>query len=271
MVSEKTPLMAEFEREGRSATCPVVDLHGHYGPWYGIYFPRAGAEGMIECMDRAGVRLIVCSSHASLLDPPRGNEEMAEVVRQYPERFRAYWTVSPHYAETLEADLAGLVDRPEFVGVKLHPSMHNYALDGDKLRPVFEWAEATGRPVLSHTWGGSNVDGPANVRAIAERHPRATLILGHSLSGQFPEAIALVNEFPGLYLDLCGVGEYSGLIEKMVAEAGSERIVFGTDLPWFGPHYTMGCVLWSHGLTDDDRHNILHRNAERLLGETLTP
>jgi predicted TIM-barrel fold metal-dependent hydrolase len=269
-VNNLTPLVEEFERDGRSAACPILDLHGHYGPWYAIYFPHALAAGMLKSMDRAGVRTIVCSSHSALLDPPRGNEEMAAVVRRYPDRFRAYWSVSPHYVENLQADLEALADRPEFVGVKLHPSLHNYPLEGERYAPVFAWAEATGRPVLSHTWGHDPNCGPANVRAVAERHPRATLIMGHSCSGQFPEAIALAQEFPGLYLDLCGIAEHGGLIEKLVAEAGSEKVTFGTDLPWFDPHYTLGCVLWSHGLTDDDRHNILHRNAEKLLAKAKT-
>ncbi len=53
-----------------------------------------------------------------------------------------------------------------------------------------------------------------------------------------------------------------------VRETGSERIVFGTDLPWFNHHYYIGSVLGA-GITDDDRHNILHRNAEKLLAPFL--
>ena len=48
-------------------------------------------------------------------------------------------------------------------------------------------------------------------------------------------------------------------------KAGSERLLFGTDLPWFDTHHGIGTIL-STEMTDDDRHNILHRNGERLLG-----
>ena len=50
----------------------------------------------------------------------------------------------------------------------------------------------------------------------------------------------------------------------MVSEAGSGKIVFGTDLPWYSPLYAAGAVLFA-GISDDARHDILHRNAERLL------
>ena len=36
------------------------------------------------------------------------------------------------------------------------------------------------------------------------------------------------------------------------------------------PYYEIGCVLYSR-ITDDDRHNILHRNAERLFEAQLAP
>ena len=60
-----------------------------------------------------------------------------------------------------------------------------------------------------------------------------------------------------------------GIVEQFVSELGSERVVFGTDFPWFDYHYYIGAVLGAD-ITDDDRHNILHRNAEKLLGPRVT-
>ncbi|HEY3398975.1 MAG TPA: amidohydrolase family protein [Armatimonadota bacterium] len=264
-MNEITPLMQEFRDHGRSAACPVIDTHAHYGPWYAIYFPHADETGMLKDMDRSGVRLTVCSAHASFPDPPRGNALMREVVRRHPDRFRAYWTVNPHYRENMAADLEALADQREFVGVKLHPGMCEYPLDGEGYRPVFEWAEATGRPVLTHTWGGSPTCGPGPVRAVLERYPQTRLLLGHCCSGQWAEAIGIARDFPNTYLDLCGTVEHNGLIEEMVGEVGAHRILFGTDLPWFDPHYGIGCILWAR-ISDADRHAILHGNAEKLLG-----
>ena len=50
-------------------------------------------------------------------------------------------------------------------------------------------------------------------------------------------------------------------------EAGSEKIVFGTDLPWFSTFYYVGAILEAD-ITDEDRRNIFYRNGRRLLGET---
>jgi len=67
-----------------------------------------------------------------------------------------------------------------------------------------------------------------------------------------------------VYLDLAAVFECRGTIELFVARGASRRLLFGTDLPWFSPLHGIGCVL-SAEISDEDRRNIFHRNAELLL------
>ncbi len=142
---------------------------------------------------------------------------------------------------------------------------HGYPLTDDRYRPAWEKADADRLLVLIHTWGGSGLDGSAVVRRVAEKHPRARILLGHSCHGEWDQAIQLIKDFPNLYLELTAVLDERGILERFVAEAGSERVIYGTDFPWFNHHYYIGAVLGAD-MTDKDRHNILHRNAERLLG-----
>jgi hypothetical protein len=78
----------------------------------------------------------------------------------------------------------------------------------------------------------------------------------------------LAQDFPNIYLELTAVFDDIGVIEKFVNEAGSERMLFGTDLPWFDPHHAVG-VLFSAQISDEDRRNIFYRNAEKLLAPFL--
>ena len=55
-----------------------------------------------------------------------------------------------------------------------------------------------------------------------------------------------------------------GVLERFVGELGSERILFGTDLPWFSTFYYIGAIL-DADITDDDRRNIFYRNGKKLL------
>ena len=98
-----------------------------------------------------------------------------------------------------------------------------------------------------------------------EREARIKLLLGHCINNRWHEAVALAKDFPNIYLELCSVPGKRGVVELFVEKVGSRRILYGTDLPWFYEHQGIGALL-SADITDDDRHNILHRNAERLLG-----
>ncbi|HUU53328.1 MAG TPA: amidohydrolase family protein [Armatimonadota bacterium] len=254
----------EFMATGRCESCPVIDMHGHYGPFHGIYLPRPWADGMLGTMDRSGVCFIVCSSHASLADPGRGNREMAQVVRDHPGRFYAYRTVNPNYPKKLKEEVARFPDDQGFVGFKFHPSGHSYPITGGNYVPALEYANEHRLLLLSHTWGFSEYDGPSLVAQVAERYPNATFLMGHSGYGEWDTALRVAGEHGNVYLELTAASRVSGVITRMVGEVGSEKVLFGTDLPWFDPHFGIGSVCFSR-ITDEDRHNILHRNAERLL------
>jgi predicted TIM-barrel fold metal-dependent hydrolase len=262
-----SPLAESFWRDGRAKECPVIDMHGHMGPFSGIWFPRETPEAMVRTMDSAGVKLLCFSHHVSFGVPELSNAPAIEAVRKFPGRLRAYMAVNPHYPENLADALARWDDFSDvYVGLKLHPSWFRSGLDGAGFEPALSFAEERGLPVLTHTWGGDPFCGADAVRRAAARHPGCPLLLAHSLSEKWDEAIEVAQEFPNIYLELTAVLDNRPALEMFVEAGLSERLLFGTDLPWFDPHHGIGAVL-SAEISDDDRHNILHRNAERLLAK----
>jgi predicted TIM-barrel fold metal-dependent hydrolase len=280
---EKTLLIEEFVNEGRSESCPIIDMHGHYGPFSWIYMPNTDAESMIITMDRAGVKTLVCSSHHGLLvDTEKGNNIIRDLVIKYPRRFFGYLVINPYRPDLIENDLENFHRETGFLGLKLWPDYHQYPLTGERYIPALEYANKNSLSVLIHTWGYSPFDGPELVEEIAGRYSEATLIMGHSGYGEWDRSIALAKNFKNVFLELTavyathegivllwcperdfGIG-VNGIIEKMVNEAGSEKILFGTDLPWYSPHYAAGSVLFSN-ISADDVHNIFHKNAEKIF------
>jgi|YNPNPStandDraft_1061719.scaffolds.fasta_scaffold03652_5 predicted TIM-barrel fold metal-dependent hydrolase len=259
-----SPLVQEYLATGRCAGCLVVDLHAHYGPFRGIYMPNHTPEQMVATMERCGVEIIVSSGHLALVDMVRGNAEMVAVAARYPGRWYAYLVYDPRDPLRGRAELEGYAAHPCYVGLKLHPTMHQYPLTGEGYRPALEFAAARRLIVLSHTWGHSAYDSPALLAQVAERYPEITFLAGHSGFGQFEECMALARERSNVYLELTAAYAVRGLIEKMVETVGAHKIVFGCDLPWFDPHYAIGCVVMAH-ISDDARRAILRENALRLL------
>ncbi|MEM3018839.1 MAG: TatD family hydrolase [Candidatus Bathyarchaeia archaeon] len=266
--SHPSPLVREFLEKGRSETCPVIDMHAHLGPYQGIYFPNPSAEDMVRTMDRCGVRLVVSSSHAALIDT-RENIKMEDTVRRYPNRFRAYWVINPNYPERIKDEIETFSKSKGFVGFKFLSDYHRHPLTSPRYERALEYANERRLLVLMHTWGGSPFDSPSHVEQLARKYSEAMLLMGHSGYGEWEKAIKLARDYQNVYLELTAAYAINGVIEWMVKEAGSEKILFGTDLPWFDPHYGIGCVIFSK-IGDEDRHNILHRNAERLLAPYLS-
>jgi len=261
-------IVREYLETGRCASCQVVDLHAHYGPFNGIYMPNDNPEQMVATMDRCGVEIIVSSGHTALVDMVRGNAEMDEITRRYAGRWYAYLTYNPNYPEQGRAELALYESRKTFVGLKFHPSGNRYPITGDAYRPALEFAAARELLVLSHTWGGSAYDSPAKLAEVADRYPQVTFLAGHSGYGEFRECMAVAREHANVYLELTAVYAVRGVIEDMVNTVGAHKIIFGCDLPWFDPHYAIGCIVMAH-ISDDARRAILRENALRLLSKRI--
>ncbi len=260
-----SPLAEEFWEYGRSESCPIYDMHGHMGAWAAIYFPRGEPEGMLHTMDQCGVRMLIFSHHLALNSPDIGNRESVKAVRRSPHRFRAYCVINPNYPEIVEADLASFSEhRDVYVGLKFLSDYHRVAVNDERYRFAWEFADRHSLLLLMHTWGGSVYDGPSAIRPMLERYPNVRVLLGHSCHGDWDGAARLARDFPNAYLELTAVFDNRGVLEKFAGEVGSERMLFGTDLPWFDPHHAIGALL-SARISDEDRHNICHRNAERLL------
>ncbi len=264
---EMTPLCREFWEKGRSEDCPVYEMHGHMGHYAGIYFPNHDPDRMVRRMELAGVRLTVFSHHAALGSPEIGNRESVEAVRAYPNRLKAYCVINPNCPKLTEAELENYRRNSDvYVGFKFHPASHNTPLTDANYAAALEFADREGLLVLAHTWSGNPHCGVEQVRRTAESYPNVRLILGHSIHGAWDEAAAIAAEFPNVYLELCAVlDERAGILEKFVSVAGSKKVLFGTDFPWFSLHYYIGGVLAAR-ITDEDRRNIFYRNAESLLG-----
>jgi predicted TIM-barrel fold metal-dependent hydrolase len=262
----KPSLKDAFFKHGQVADCPVYDMHAHMGSFYGSHLPNCEPADMVRTMRRAGVRLVVFAHHHALFSPELGNVAAIDAVRKFPNHFRAYCGVNPNYPDTIERELRTF-DRFKdvYVGFKMLSDYHGIPITDARCKPVWEFANRRQLLVLLHTWAGSVNDGPEPIRQIAKKYPRVKLILGHSCHGAWDKAIMLARDFPNVYLELCAVLDDRGILEQFVEELGSRQILFGTDFPWFNHHYCIGAVLGAD-IGDEDRRNILYRNAQRLLG-----
>ena len=90
--------------------------------------------------------------------------------------------------------------------------------------------------------------------------------MGHSAPGELDEAIKVAKKYENVFLDICDIHRHSGIVDKMVESIGADRILFGTDIPWYDPAYGIGSVLFSR-ISDNDKYKILYSNAKEIANQ----
>lgn len=247
------------------AGTPIVDAHAHLGPYHRFFVADPSGAAMARVMDRCGVsRAIVSSMLAVELDAKAGNEETAALCQAYPDRFAGYIVVNPW--QDPAGQLAQWCDHPSFVGVKVHPDLHEYPLDGVRYRPVWEYAERTGRPVLTHTWAGSQFDDVSLVDRVATDYPDAWILAGHAgvAPSSFDRAVDVARRNRRVLLELCGSQNHGRAIARMVRTLGARQVVFGSDFPFIDLRMSLGRVLFAE-LEDEERKAVLGGTITDIL------
>jgi predicted TIM-barrel fold metal-dependent hydrolase len=100
-------------------------------------------------------------------------------------------------------------------------------------------------------------------RAIAE-NPGTTFVLGHSGALQMEQALGFAKRYPNVYLELSSQSLTN--VRRIVEEAPRERVVFGTDWPFYHQGVGLAKVLIATDGDDAARKAVLYGNAARLLG-----
>jgi len=233
----------------------IVDAHTHVGR--GIARTEysqfdASPEWLINQMDKSGVDKAVIFP---VFHPVfrRGNEEVAEAVRRYPNRFIGFAGVQmncrKHGLEDVKygLDVLGLRGVGELKPTNLSPNV---------LLPILGAIEKRGVPANFHT----------SVRLadyIAKKFPKLIVILAH-MGWNDPHAITVAKERANLYLDTSTVS--LDLIKQAVEKLGAEKILFGSDAP-FIYQYPELKKIEVLPITDAEKRLILSENLMRILEE----
>lgn len=249
----------------------VIDCHGHMGPWYNFHIPGGGtAESMVGNMDLVGIDMIVAAPHIAIgPDFQEGNRQAIEAAQQYPDRIVPYITVNPRYSVAqVEAEIALY---HEMLGgikaFKFHSSCHGVDCSHLGYGPVYDYANEHKLPILSHAWNGPGKEGESFLSQQAAAYPNIAFVHAHSGNGWdtiyklVPEAHAR----PNVYLDLAGSGLPYGGLEYMVREAGADRVLLGTDLPFIDVRPQIGRLLAAR-ITDDEKRMVMGLNAKCVYG-----
>ena len=269
----------------------------------------AGIDVQVLSLTAPGMQVDIDAERAC--DNARfANDYLANVISEHPDRFRGFAALplqDPAAAVTeLERAVSrhGLcgalvndcvsgpggryLDAPEYddlwsalesLGVPLYlhpgapPADHWRVLEGhpEMYGAAWSWAAETGGHALRILFSG-----------VFDRHPRATLILGHMgeflpfqrsrLDSRYATMVpdTPLRRPPSAYLGTNIVFTNSGVFSPAVLlgavlEVGADALMFSVDYP-YESSYEAVAGFERTTLSEADREKIAHGNAERLLG-----
>lgn len=155
-------------------------------------------------------------------------------------------------------------------GIKLHPEFQGIDLADPRLKDF--WAEIesdfivmihVGDPVHSE----SNQSTPRKVAAILNNFPKLRVIAAHLGGYLFWNEVLDVLAGRDLYLDTSSALPYidPGLLRKIFAKHGTEKILFGSDYPLRSPAQDLALLDGIKWLTGHEKERIFGLNCAELL------
>jgi hypothetical protein len=204
---------------------------------------------------------------------------ICEVGAAHPEVL-PFVTVNPAVLDATEAaaHVATMADERGARGVKLH-TIAMRAFPGEAaLAPTFSVCEARALPVVAHCGPDRHGVGwamPGAFAPVLERHPGLPLVLAHLGGAAWREVAELALAFPAARFDLSEIVSWSGHapgaptpaeLSALIGAVGPERVLMGSDFPWYEPGSVVAAVEALPGLGDEARAAILGGNAAELLG-----
>jgi predicted TIM-barrel fold metal-dependent hydrolase len=260
------------DRDDRSRDFRIIDSHLHLGNLPNLNFPGGTDKQIIDLLKQSGVEKAIFSHHGALSTFKSGLKKTMDVLERYKDFLLAYNVYNPNFGEESLNAIKSLKDDKSFVGIKIHPSWHScYPYDG-KYEKFWEYADRNGLIVLTHSWNphvpnrAQKYSDPFFFEKIIKKYRDVRLILAHAGGrGEYLyKVIDLLERHENLYVDFAGDIFTPGLIEEYVMRIGSERLLFGTDMPWIDVRFYISDLLASK-ISNGDKANIFGLNAIRLF------
>lgn len=232
--------------------------------------------GLSESTRKAGIDLsVVCPVATNVRQPEKINKIAVQVNEKTDEtgvfQFGAIHPDCENYKQLID-DIAAM----DLKCIKIHPDYQQTFFDDEKYLRLIDYAAEKDLGIIVHA--GEDVGLPDTVHCTPDmvlnlwKHIQPEkLILAHlggwrmwdeveeKLAGlplYMDIAVVLNNKFPVRISD----GQFCRIVEKH----GADRVLFGTDSPWYDQSQAIN-DFQKTSLTEEDKKLILGENANRLF------
>ena len=259
----------------------IIDIHTHIYPdaiaqkatdsvadFYGI--AGAGMQGtaqqLLERGKSVGIEKFVVLPVAIRPDRVTGINDFICQQAALHEEFFGFGTLHAEMAHI--CDEAERIEKMGLHGIKMHPDSQHFAIDDDRLLPMYDAIQ--GRlPVMLHMGDQRyNYSHPIKLRKILQMFPRLEVIAAHFGGYSMQETAYQELKDKNCYFDISSSMMFmnEGVPEKYIRAYGAERFVYGTDFPLWDPRTEVPRFL-NLKLTTGELEQIAYKTALHILKE----
>jgi predicted TIM-barrel fold metal-dependent hydrolase len=251
----------------------IIDVNAYLGHFAFRRLRHTTAAELLAVMDAKAIDQAVVSSAAAITyrNVQAGNEEVAEQVRHHRDRLLAFAVINPSYAGWRD-DLRVCHEQFGMSGLRLYPRWHNFDLSAPACLDLVD--AATERKLVvsiplrveDHRQRSWLVDVPdlplEEVAALVKARPRARFILINGIGYIHSPLGRADNGLPANYV--IEISRLSALLDneigRLMANLGTERLVFGTGMPFSYPDPAL-LKLDVLEVSESDKEKLRWRNA----------
>lgn len=232
----------------------------------------------IQAMDGAGVEKALVSAWWGPEGPLLGNDEVAAIVADSPDRLVGVASVNLNKPMEAVAEVRRCVLELGFVAVRCLPWLWQLPPNHRKYYPLYAACVDLGIPFCTQV-GHAGPMMPSEpgrpipyLDDVAIDFPDLVIVGGHIGYPWTAEMIALATKYPNVYIDTSAYKprRYPPELVRFMRGRGGKKVLFGTNFPMIFPGDCMA-ELDVLGLDEETARMFLRDNAERVFKLAAPP
>lgn len=197
-------------------------------------------------------------------------ERFMQAIRTAGAEARLVFGASVHHSDAAAVEKLERYARAGARAVKLHPAGQRFFPDSENAMRIYEACGRLGMAVFFHA-GRAGIEPEythqftlmRNYEDMLRRFPQVQFILGHAGARDFADAVPLARKYPNAWMEIHGQGVTR--LHELIEAVGHDRLLFGSDWPFYHQAATLAKVLIVTEGRPEARRAILHGNADRLF------
>ena len=262
----------------------IIDFHAH--AYQDEVWPRVYAaikdrfdatthyegtvEGLRSAMKEAGINFSVVQPVANQAKHVGGVNDWIESIRDKYDNLLFFGAIHPGVDKPYET-VCSLAEKG-FRGVKMQPNAGRYYPNSKECFEIYRALEENNMVLLTHAGDEAKpfepmYAHPKNFVEVFKSFPKLKIVLAHLGGYRTWDDLDLVLDYDNAFFDTAYSFEIGDeLFTDLVEEIGLDRIIFGTDYPWYSPKKS---VEHAKKLLGSKAEKVFYSNTAKLLDLSL--